>query len=121
MHTEYTYTSAPDLSHNQQNDAMQMLDNIETQLQQMQNLEPVPLTKDAFKARFPVYRDMLKFLVSTTLWLALEDDLFDWELVLKGSNGDLSQSPLCHVAANAIHFLGQAHQHDCSDVLEAGE
>jgi hypothetical protein len=55
----------------------------------MQTLEPMPLTKDTFGAHFPVYKNIFTSLISTTLWLALEDNLFNWELELKGSNKNL--------------------------------
>jgi hypothetical protein len=78
------------------------------------------ITKEDFSTRYPVYQRLMEHLKSLTLWLALDDEDFPWDLVLIHSNGDHNQSVLTQVAARALIMLPKAHSRDSDDVLEKG-
>ena len=71
--------------------------------------------------RYPVFNKMVVHLRSLTLWMALNDDTFAWDLVLKNCNRDLEHSPFTALSATALRILTAVHNKHASNVIEGGE
>jgi hypothetical protein len=62
----------------------------------------------------------MKYLISLTLWLTLDDEDFPWDLVLIHSNGDRNTFILTQVVTKTLIILSKAHSWDSNNVLKKG-